>query len=202
MVHFPKYGWGGVILSVSFLFLSTNVGTHLSGFIWQFESNLTALIFIYLAFCLLEFLLLGFLLLSGKRQNGLIWLCIVILLCIPWFRYGLSNDFAMRVSIPALLVLFIQTISRLAAQPERIQKSGLPIVNFLILIVIIIGAVTPYHEIGRSIQYMTQKTAIQEYNDGWMSFDYGGEPFKMEAVQNFVSARALKPSLFAWLEKQ
>lgn len=194
---FQNLAGGGVIMLISIAFLFQNVGHHPSGFIWQFQPNFAALIFIFFVFCLLEFLLLGLLLNFSNAPRDLLWLSILSLLVIPLFKYGLWNDFAMRVSIPALLVLFLLSISAL----QR-KANAFSILELLIILILLVGAITPFHEIHRSIEQVFIAKGSPETNDSWKSFDYGGYIDKMESAPNFVVSDTESSKLPGWFFKQ
>jgi lysylphosphatidylglycerol synthetase-like protein (DUF2156 family) len=69
------------------------------------------------------------------------------LLIIPFFKVGKSIDFCMRASIPALLMLCLLVMFSLK---EYISKRRL-IPAVLLIVVLFVGAVTPIHEISRTV---------------------------------------------------
>lgn len=73
-----------------------------------------------------------------------IWLCIC-----PLLTVGSGQDFCMRASVPALLFLYLMVTDTLIQTAKRHSY----IYCALICIVLLIGAITPVHEIYRSIRY-------------------------------------------------
>lgn len=73
-----------------------------------------------------------------------IWLCIC-----PLLTVGAGQDFCMRASVPALLFLYLMVTDTLI----QTAKKRSYIHCALICIVLLIGAITPVHEIYRSIRY-------------------------------------------------
>jgi len=88
------------------------------------------------------------------KRNKLFWMTSILLYIIPLIIIGSSCDFCMRASIPALLrVMFwcIQVID---------QKWG-QIRTYLLVGLMVIGAVTPLHEIKRS--YSNTRVQYENY---------------------------------------
>lgn len=103
----------------------------------------------YIQFAGCEFLILALLLIpfvgTLRREFSL---AVGLLLVIPLFRFGPSNDWALRVSTPSLVILMIVTISVLADGLNDKQKLRKQIP---ILVVLLIGALTPYFEFARAV---------------------------------------------------
>ena len=98
----------------------------------------------YLSFITFEFgiyIVLLYLLLKQFRRE--IALVAIVLCLIPLYRVGLFNDFAMRVSIPPLLILMLLVTRGL------LQKSKHATSNFIrigLLGMLVLGSVTPLYE--------------------------------------------------------
>lgn len=116
-------------------------------------------------------------------KKPLYWICLGSLLLIPFFRVGVSQDFCMRVSIPALFVIMImiqqsllgkadpETAAETAAIPAAVEarvrvtlipdasnrtvltKGEKKLVHTFLIIFLIIGSVVPIQEISRSVVY-------------------------------------------------
>ena len=94
---------GGIIFIITFLYFSVNHASNLYGFFGPDQ----IVIPIYLVFILLEGGLLWFILLPLHKQN-VQWVIIgAIIFIFPWIKVGISMDFCMRASIPALFYLMI-----------------------------------------------------------------------------------------------
>ena len=81
------------------------------------------------------------------------WLC----LC-PLIRIGYSADFCMRASIPALVILYLMVVDTLddaLCNKKRFLAS-------VLVVVLLIGSVTPTHEILRGILWTKKKWDIDE----------------------------------------
>ncbi|MHB8134702.1 MAG: hypothetical protein ACYDH1_10810 [Anaerolineaceae bacterium] len=177
---------GTIIFFVSSMFLLSNAGNHEFGFIWQFQKNPGPLVFIYVTFCALEFLLLGFFLIPLSKDKKLLWITLGILIAFPLLKYGKMNDFVMRASIPALLILFLITIQSLSSNQKTNFKIPISIFRIIIVVVLLIGSITAFHELNRSANAILQYSGKPLVMDEWKSFDYGGYIDKMETVKNFI----------------
>lgn len=98
----------------------------------------------YLLFIALEvvvYLVLLFFILQNHRKELIL---VALVLClIPLYRVGFYNDFAMRVSIPPLLLLMLLTARGL------LQKSTTPksvLLRLCLVVFFILGSVTPLYE--------------------------------------------------------
>ncbi len=104
-------------------------------------------VFIRLAFVfiLYEFLLLWSMLLH-KRDRLLLAVTGTVLILLPLFYLGPSNDLVMRASIPALMMLCILTLQAVG------NSSGVSSGRRLrIILVLVLGAVTPLQEFIRAM---------------------------------------------------
>lgn len=103
----------------------------------------------YIQFAGCEFAILALLLVpfvgALRREFAL---AVGLLLLIPMFRFGPSNDWALRVSTPSLVILMIVTISVLA---DGLNDNFKLRRQFPILVVLLIGALTPYFEFSRAV---------------------------------------------------
>lgn len=148
-----------VLLPIFYLYYKTNQTVNNNPFRFNLYVDVlgwTSAIIRYAFFCLLEFGVLSIVLYKENRNSILYWLSVVSLCCIGAFSLGATTDFAMRASIPALLVLMMLTIRTLNDSIHRkvfdgkrcfcIRKIGLEIAIFLI-----IGAATPMVEYSRGI---------------------------------------------------
>ena len=86
---------------------------------------------------------------GGTRGFGRATLAVVVacLALCPFVVVGESQDFTMRASIPALLVLAVIVADRIDAGPRSLGTAAL-------MLVLAIGALTPLREVGRAIAYL------------------------------------------------
>lgn len=187
-----------LILLIAYLFFSVTAGNHVNGFISEFHSDIPQLLLVTFVFYFIEFLFLGLLLFPFTPEKFLLSLAIGCLLIIPVFRYGIWNDFAMRVSIPSLLVLNILTLKFLFTQ-KNLPVFG-KIMKFIIILLLFIGGFTPLHELYRPIQAAFHSPTVL-LMDSWKTFGCGGYIDKMENIRNFVVSDNGTSPFFHYLAK-
>ena len=145
---------GGLVGIAGFLYVASNSrassgasGSGPIGFVWQNYESFERFIVRFGAFLLFEVLLYFFLVFKYEKNRPLFWVAGVSLCLIPLVMVGIGNDFCMRASIPALMVLYLMVAQSLEkAYNNRDYKILIPL-----LVCLIIGASTPAHEVGRSL---------------------------------------------------
>ena len=155
-----------VILPIIYLYFHTNQAVDGNRFqlnLYANSSGWGTAIIKYASFCLLEFGFLSIILFRENRKDILYWLAVVSLCCEGAFSLGVTVDFAMRASIPALLVLMMLTIRTLndsihitaidGKRRFRIREVGIAVA-----ILLIIGSATPMTECRRAVN------AVLEYH--------------------------------------
>lgn len=152
-----------ILLSVFFLYYKTNVysGSGENGFIWEYIKGWKSYWGLFL-FYLLEVniafpLLLYIKKIDRSKRTVIIWI-IIIVNVIPIYKVGLMNDFVMRVSIPALIMINLL----IASYFSKIQKNKLLYV--FVIIVLFIGSLTQFNEIYTSITSKKYKYTMPEKN--------------------------------------
>jgi hypothetical protein len=120
-----------------------------AGFIWELWPAAKALPLV-LFFYLLEFLLLALFIYSLKQFEDrdeilLFFSAVVLLMIVPLYHVGWSNDVSMRASAIPLFILFILFCATLKQISLQKKKSALAVG----LIYIFIAALTPMNEIFR-----------------------------------------------------
>jgi hypothetical protein len=160
---------GGIsVLLIIYVYLSNNISAGKTGM-----NGLTANYYLFIVFeCGFFFLFLA----AEHRKKPLYWICLGSLLLIPFFRVGVSQDFCMRVSIPALFMIQIMVQQTLLGKSEKELESRLPehsgkrqmtgrekkIIRIALVVSLIIGAVVPLQEMSRSVNY-----TLPPYNMTW-----------------------------------
>ncbi len=129
------------------IYLQVDAGSVASG--WMIAEDMFP--FSYLAFIAIEIphaiFVAPYALAKRPSWNGALLLAILMLLVIPVYWLGPGNDFAMRVSIIPLVILG----ACFATRALDLNESKDPI-RFVILIILVLGAVTPLVEIVRNIR--------------------------------------------------
>ena len=82
-----------------------------------------------------------------RRDRGALAVSLAVLLILPAFEFGHSNDLAMRASIPPLFLLAFAFARLCASLLQAKEKSGLALAAGMI---VILGAATPGLEIART----------------------------------------------------
>lgn len=157
---FQNFFAGGAVGITSFLYLKTNLsGQHVSGLA---QSGLFSghSILHYGLFLVCEVLLYFLVIFPKNRKNGLYYLSLAILLVCPFIRVGYGGDFCMRASIPALVILFLLVSDTLRSCLENRQR----LTAVLLSVLLLVGAVTPLHEMLRSVYYTAKDLTDPNYS--------------------------------------
>ena len=150
----------------------------------------------YFLFIALEFLVIVLLLWKKHQCDVIFYAASLELLVLPMF-YIVSSDFCMRVSIPALCLLSIFAFKFLVleetVQPyDRARK-------YILILILMIGAVTPIVEIG-SACYLACKFTMKYWRLNQIYSFTRKESIKY-GVGNFVSIDASQKIFFRYLAK-
>lgn len=95
-------------------------------------------------FVLLETGIYLYLLFKDVEDKGLFVVVAVSLMVIPFIRIGNAGDFCMRASIPGLFIVMLWCI-------ETLGKKRMNLRIAVLLSCLVIGSVSPLHEIKRSL---------------------------------------------------
>lgn len=110
----------------------------------------------YVTFCLTEFGILAGLLYILRRGYAL-QVIVPLLLLLPLYSFGPSNDLTMRSSIPALMLLCLSS----AYAVSDIRNGQATLAQAALMMCLLIGALTPMFEISRSIMLPAWKPTPQ-----------------------------------------
>lgn len=102
----------------------------------------------YLLFFFLEFGIYLIFVCKYRKNDSLIYLLTAILLVCPFIKVGEGHDFCMRASVPALFILMLLCMEAW----EKIRQDGRKYLLAGYCIVLILGGITAFNEIHRSIQ--------------------------------------------------
>ena len=163
---------GGTIGIISFLFLmKPGSGSNITLFDFSNGGWL-----VYIVFLGLEIGGIAVAIYRYHKNNILFYIAIIWLAICPLLNIYGEVNFCMRASIPSLLVLFICTLQGLEDSFRLKQYLQLAVIS----IIIGIGAITPLHEIVRSIsqteyKYLSEEGPVRvesEGTDAVMQNDY------------------------------
>lgn len=149
---------GGFIGIVSFLYLKGNYVAQITESSAK-NKDIRGFFFMFLIFFVLEAGVYFIAIAKNSVNNRLFYVSLISLIIIPFIKVGYNADFCMRVSIPALLVLFLLTVDSIYAY----KKSGDKIRLYILIALLVIGAATPLREINRTL-VETRNRYINEEN--------------------------------------
>lgn len=137
------------IIMVFLLYYRSNPGNlGSSDLLWSGPNGSVQALIRYVMFCLLEFGMYSLIISDVFKRTPWFIVATVSLILIPNYSAGIYNDFAMRVSIPALIILMVY-VSKFILSEDIIHKNRRTKVYLMIFL--LIGAITPLQEISRSV---------------------------------------------------
>ena len=165
--------------------------------IQQFSENFIKSLVCFAAFFVLEVGVYLVLVYREHKRDPLYYAVFVSLLLIPHFQIGLSMDFCMRVSIPALFLLMVYCGEYLLHHLNNLKKPWSPekIRTLLLAACLLVGAVTPCVEIGRGVYHVIAERTTELAYDVIYSFE--NEP----VMYNFSTEFPDKTLFFRYLGK-
>lgn len=101
----------------------------------------------YLLFYGLEFGVYLYFVCKYRKKDPLLWLLVCILVVCPFIKVGGGYDFCMRASVPALFILMLFCMETF----EKMRMDGKKYLFAAYCVVLLLGAITPFNEIHRSI---------------------------------------------------
>ena len=150
-------------------FLSNQGAGLYSGWFLEFSPPPTASTWVkYAAFWLLEILIPAAAIRYAGQRDGLLLLAVVVLCLIPLRRAGLTNDLALKTSVPGLMILTFYTAKAFVS--KTVGKS-----IWLLVCVFCLGAATPAHHMIVSTYFTLVSPATLE-KDCIGSFDPASPP--------------------------
>lgn len=138
---------GGIVGITSFLYLISNssagrvMGENVKGPDWN--PSLAK----WIIFIIIEIGIYVIIIYKYQKDNGLFYYTVANLCILSLFRVGYTNDFCMRTTIPALLILILMIIETIR---NAWHKKEFQIVIPLVL-ALAIGGITPLHEFTRTV---------------------------------------------------
>ena len=141
------FTWENVIVALPLLIIfALFVKSNSSG--GSITFGLTDSIDKYFISIIFEFIIYYILIIKYQYKNPLIYISLIILLVCPFVSVNHAYDFCMRVSIPALIVLFCMILETIDLLEEKNDK----FVLIIFYLIFLIGSVTPINEISRTIK--------------------------------------------------
>lgn len=136
---------GGVITLVTHSYLSNNIAggsINILGFPLPISFCCLLALFLFLEagiyfICTFKF----------NKNNPLFYISAITLALTPFIKVGFGSDFVMRASIPSLILLYLFVVQTF----DKINRKKDGTIFGILLAVLMIGAVTPLHEITRTV---------------------------------------------------
>jgi hypothetical protein len=140
-----------IVLCLIAPYLVMASGTVPGNMLLSDPKSITRLLELVAAFVMLEFGVFWLLMLKRYRLDLLLTASGVLLLLLPWYRFGPNADLTMRASIPALVVFAVRIgdwfVERLL--PEEGHKVSEDAVASIAMLAFVIGMATPFQELAR-----------------------------------------------------
>ena len=140
-----------IVLCLVAPYLVMASGTVPNNMLLSDSKSLTRLIELVAAFVMLEFGVFWLLMLKRYRLDLLLTTSGVLLLLLPWYRFGPNADLTMRASIPALVVFAVRLgdwfVERLV--PDQGTKVSEDVFASIAMLAFVIGMATPFQELAR-----------------------------------------------------
>ena len=146
------------ILPVVVLYFMTNTeGMDKLWYVFDFTTPSRLLLFM-----ILEFLLYAAVLWQAYHKELFFKAAVILLILIPFFRIDQQNNFCMRASMPALMLISLFTVKFLL---ELSESKKLTLNNILLIILFLIGSATPVTEFYRGLHYTFEAGKINLVKD-------------------------------------
>ncbi len=188
-----------LLLAVFGLYFScTNVVAAQSGPIWSFGYDMGNVFKKYIALIVLEFLVYAVILFQDQKKNPLFYIAIATMMILPVYKIGENNDFVMRISVPFVLLLVVYALQyfiRRIAEKKWLAAG-------ILAVVLLIGAVTPFQEITRSVKYIIKdrEHLVADSYKTYAQLEGTEEIFQFYAI-NFVTNDPKEKIFFRYLAK-
>lgn len=167
-VSLENIGMPFIMLSIFGSFYLQNKGSlGKTGFVFSNDFEYRILT-VYVVFLVME-VLIYFLLVGRYAWNWqYYWVILAELVLIPLYTAGKYNDFAMRVSIPAIYMLMVMVLQYLT---DKQIKKGNPVRRKILSGVVLIGFLTSVVEIQRNVAITLESAEVDYINDPIESFE-------------------------------
>lgn len=179
----------------SYIFSNTKAGngSTLSGFNLHLGNEGSIGIIMLIAFLFVEYGIYLLFVYKNNKNNYLFYAVFFILPLIASFRFGTSNDFEMRASIPLLFIVMLMVINELCNQITFKHKKIIFTLKGLVLTsVFLLGSITPLIEFYRGYNEVRTKHTIRLTDE---SVELS------EKTINFVSSDYKKTNFYKYFGK-
>ena len=139
---------GGITGITTYLYFKTNSSGQHVVFLPGTTTNIKGFIFNILFFIILEVGIYYICIYKYQKKNPLFYITFAFLCTCPLIQIGYGGDYCMRASIPCIVVLYLMVIETLLASKRNNDLS----ICVALTIILALGAVTPIHEINRTVQ--------------------------------------------------
>lgn len=178
-----------LILPIYYLYYNTNSATSSNGIVLIRDIMTTEGIALLISFWILEIGIYGILIYEEYKKDALFWVSFLSLIIIPLFSIGGALDFAMRGSIPCLTICMFYVIDFLI---NKCKREKIEITKNILVVLLIIGAVTPIYEYSRGIKTVINEKNVRAVADDIITFsDKNPEEFA-----NFLAESPQETSIF------
>ena len=162
-----------IIVPISYVYLSGNITGH-NVYVDSVSSNHNGLFYMTCRFMMFFMLEVGLYLMFLWKKHKCNFMFYIIILCFiiyPHINIGTNADFCMRATIPALIILFIYVVDLFYDKKFLTNKLAV----YALICILLIGSMTPIHEIGRSILLTAEGYKKRESALGFANFFAYGE---------------------------
>lgn len=139
---------GGISGLLTYLYFKANASGQHMVFLPASNSQNSGFLFSVILFLLLEVGIYAVIIYKYQKKNPLFYIAVLFLCTCPLFQIGYSGDYCMRACIPAQVVLFLLVVETIYSAKLVRDRVTIIALSF----VICIGAITPLHELNRTIQ--------------------------------------------------
>lgn len=152
---------GGISGIVTYLYLKTNVSGQHIALVLNNVSEMKGFVFSVVLFIFLEAGIYFVLIYKYQMKNPLFYITFVFLCTCPFVQIGYGGDYCMRASIPCVVMLYLLVMKTLLITERNKDLC----VTISIIVVLVLGAFTPIHEINRTILSTVNRyiTGVQVY---------------------------------------
>ncbi len=163
-------------------------GITLFGFLKVVIMGPSGLIKVFL-FLLIECLIILGVLYKAEKRNLIYWITLISLIIAPFCTVGTASDFVMRFSIPAIITMAAMSAKYLFGDN---RENALPVARTILIIVLLIGSITPLTEYARGLYTIMTSGRIAVVFDDQKTLEGS-------RLGNFVAEDCMEQPFFKYL---